>query len=424
MKTTLLAFALTLATTTADARPSQRPAARVAAPPTIQLVETRPVETTLGDSTLPAAADVWVAMIDSARTSLDLEQFYISTWPGEKLEPVLAALGRAAARGVRVRVLIDARMHTTFPQPADSLDRLAHVAVRTLSMGALGGVQHAKFFLVDGARFFLGSQNFDWRALTHIHELGVRVDDPQLAAQLQRVFDDDWARSGALRTGQTVAGAAARPPQRYGFAPRAGRDGDRFTLSASPRAWLGDSLEWDRDAIARVLDGATRTIRVQLLSYSPSGWGSHDAAIHDALLRAARRGIEVQLLVSEWETGDREGMKALTELAREPHASVKLSTLPRWSGGYIPFARVEHCKYLVADDRVLWLGTSNWEPSYFHTSRNVGLTCESAALATQAAGIFATSWSAPSAAAFDPARTYTPQGHGPSSPDGSPVYGK
>ena len=92
--------------------------------PPLQLVETVPVETQLGNPELPAARDVWLEMIQGARRTIDLEQFYVSTWPGEPLEPVLAEIGRAAGRGVRVRILIDAGMHETYPQPADSLGKV------------------------------------------------------------------------------------------------------------------------------------------------------------------------------------------------------------------------------------------------------------------------------------------------------------
>ena len=33
-----------------------------------------------------------------------------------------------------------------------------------------GGIQHAKFFVVDGREFFLGSQNWDWRALEAVYK--------------------------------------------------------------------------------------------------------------------------------------------------------------------------------------------------------------------------------------------------------------
>src|SRR5438105_2590712 len=78
------------------------------APRPVQLAETRPLETALGDSTLLTARDAWLDLIGGARTSLDLEEFYFSERRGEALTPVVDALTAAARRGVRVRLLLDA----------------------------------------------------------------------------------------------------------------------------------------------------------------------------------------------------------------------------------------------------------------------------------------------------------------------------
>ena len=51
----------------------------------IELVETRPVESTLGNPELRQAHDVWLEMIRGAKKSLDFEEFYCSTWPNEPL---------------------------------------------------------------------------------------------------------------------------------------------------------------------------------------------------------------------------------------------------------------------------------------------------------------------------------------------------
>src|SRR6185503_19563922 len=56
-----------------------------AATPPVQLVETRLVETGLGDPALPAARETWIEMIRGAQRTLDLEQFYLSHRPGEAL---------------------------------------------------------------------------------------------------------------------------------------------------------------------------------------------------------------------------------------------------------------------------------------------------------------------------------------------------
>src|SRR5258708_22349599 len=77
---------------------STRHAAPRVAPLVVQLGETRPIETMIGDGSLPTAVDEWVDMIQGARREVDLEHFYLSTKSGEALDPVLDEIGRAAAR--------------------------------------------------------------------------------------------------------------------------------------------------------------------------------------------------------------------------------------------------------------------------------------------------------------------------------------
>ena len=111
-------------------------------------------------------------------------------------------------------------------------------------------------------------------------------------------------------------------------------------------------------------------------------------------------------------------------LAMLPNVQVRISSVPDWSGGYIPFARVEHCKYAVADSSWLWLGTSNWEPSYFLTTRNVGLTVHHGDLARQARGVFEKDWTSPTAMPFGPDAQLVRRTHGAKAPEGVKVYGE
>jgi len=87
--------------------------------------------------------------------------------------------------------------------------------------------------------------------------------------------------------------------------------------------------------------------------------------------------------------------------------SVKLVTIPQWSGGFVPFARVVHAKYLVVDGARAWIGTSNWERDYFYASRNVGLVIEDTSFAGQLERFFASGWSSAYATPVDPCATYT-----------------
>jgi phosphatidylserine/phosphatidylglycerophosphate/cardiolipin synthase-like enzyme len=407
-------------------------AAAARAEPPITLVETRPVETRLGNPELPEALHVWLDLIARAERTLDLEHFYCSDWPDEPLRPVLDEIGRAAARGVKVRLLLDRRMHDTYPMPADSLGRVPGIELRTVDFRRVaGGVQHAKFFLVDGHTAFVGSQNLDWRALKHIHELGVRVRDQRVAAAFGHVFEMDWAAAGAS-DGDTLtldtlavlrdrAGRAAIPEMPLTVVQAPG-DTARVWPAWSPRSFVPDASLWDRDAIVRLLDGARREIVVQLLVYSPEDRGLRDTALDDALRRAAARGVKVRLLASDWMT-DGSHLPELQALVGVRRVEVRLSTVPEWSGGYIPFARVEHCKYAVVDGARMWIGTGNWEPGYFHASRNLALVIDNRRLAAQARRIFETSWKAPGARRLRAGVTYPRKIRGTEPPPGKTVYG-
>jgi phosphatidylserine/phosphatidylglycerophosphate/cardiolipin synthase-like enzyme len=404
------------------------PGARAATPP-IGLVETRPVETTLGNPALPSALGTWVKLIEGAQKTLDIEQFYVSTWPHEPMDDVLGTIGAAAKRGVRVRLLLDAGMVRTYPRVADSLARLPGFAVRLVDYRRIaGGVQHSKYFLVDGETVFLGSQNFDWRALKHIHELGVRIRDRRVTADFQRVFELDWAMGTPVgQTPDTTRVAlAAQVPHARGTLPYhiVQAPGDTVLLwpSWSPRRFIPDTTLWDQDLIVRTLDRAQHEIVLQLLTYSPGDRRLRDESLDQALRRAAGRGANVRLIISDWETGS-SGLKALQELARVPGIEVKLSTVPEWSGGYIPFGRVEHCKYVVVDTLWTWVGTSNWSPDYFYSSRNLAVTMRNRPLARDARAIFETSWQAPGAAPLAPDSTYKPKVRGEEPPAGRVKYG-
>ena len=103
---------------------------------------------------------------------------------------------------------------------------------------------------------------------------------------------------------------------------------------------------------------------------------------------------------------------------------MRISRVADWSRGYIPFARVEHCKYMVEDSQVLWLGTSNWEPSYFTTTRNVAVIIEHEPLARRARGIFEASWTALSAVPFKQGTKLERRTHGEKPPPGLTLYGE
>jgi phosphatidylserine/phosphatidylglycerophosphate/cardiolipin synthase-like enzyme len=163
----------------------------------------------------------------------------------------------------------------------------------------------------------------------------------------------------------------------------------------SPIGWIPDTAQWDERAIVSLINGARSTLTLQFLSYSPfERQGGSYNVIDDAIRGAAKRGVKVRMIVSDWQKGT-SAVAALKSLISVPNIQVAFTVIPEWSGGYISFARVEHCKVIIADSETFWLGTSNCSKSYFHTSRNLGVVVSGKGLASTLTRIFDKSWNSP-----------------------------
>lgn len=388
----------------------------------LELVESVPVETGLDNATIRNTSEVWLEMIGRAAKTIDLEQFYVSNVPGEPLEDVLAAIIAAAKRGVRVRLVVDAGMYRTYPEMVDSLAATENIGVRKIDMRRVGGgPMHAKYFVVDEKELFLGSQNFDWRALKHIHEIGCRVRSSELGRIFTDLFELDWRLAGAeddTTDGCGIVRQYALPLTCVAEVPfpRALKSDQlaavvKETITVwpvySPRACIPDDRLWDEKRLVSMIDGARSEVLVQLLSYSALDDSVYYDVLDGALRRAAARGVAVKLLVSDWAKVTPK-IDCLKSLEVFPNVEVRLSTIPQWSGGFIPYARVEHCKYMVTDGKVSWIGTSNWERSYFHEARNAGLIIEGESIGGMLRDVFYKSWDGKYAFRVRPEIDYTP----------------
>jgi phosphatidylserine/phosphatidylglycerophosphate/cardiolipin synthase-like enzyme len=59
---------------------------------------------------------------------------------------------------------------------------------------------HAKCIVVDGSRFFIGSQNLRPVSLDRRREVGLIVEDDAMGRKIERVFDEDWDNATEMRT--------------------------------------------------------------------------------------------------------------------------------------------------------------------------------------------------------------------------------
>jgi phosphatidylserine/phosphatidylglycerophosphate/cardiolipin synthase-like enzyme len=378
--------------------PAPVPRAAAAEPPdAIELVESPPLETTLDHPDVANAAPTWVAMIDGAQRSIDFAEFYASEAEPKdlaqsQLTPVIAAVQRAVKRGVKVRFLADSVFAPKYPETLETL-RQTGVVVRIIDFGKRGGgILHAKYFVVDGVESYVGSQNFDWRALSHIQEMGVRVRSRAIASELLEIWGTDWELAGGAADDTRLHHAGVVDPLTS--------TGERVALTATPKGWLPYEPLWELPKLVALLDGAQRSIDVQVLTYKTKERdGSPFPTLDDALRRAAARGVHVRLLVSDWSSKPgSDARQVLEQLAKVPNVEVRVITIPKYSGGDIPFARVAHAKYMVIDAAApntarAWVGSSNWEGDYFTKTRNVGVVVSGGKLPARLDGIFEDGWS-------------------------------
>ncbi|WAC75723.1 phospholipase D-like domain-containing protein [Roseateles sp. SL47] len=392
-------FGLLLVTTL-----SLQPARADFSVPGFELVHTSPVETTLANPDLREPATVWVEMIDSAKRQIDFGEFYASG--GGALDPVLSAMEAAGARGVKIRFLLEAKgVRMSSPQTLERLQKIPGLEFRTLDYSKVtgNGIIHAKYFVVDQREAFVGSQNFDWRSLEHIHETGLRITDATVAAGVQAIFEQDWKAQAMVAAGQPV------PPLPQ---PSTEFDVQRpVLLLSSPRAYNPPGVGDSETVLPRLLAQARHEVRIQLLDYAPLSYAAgkrpYYGVIDEAIRAALARGVKVKLMVSDWNT-EAAQLPWLKSLAVLPNMALKVVTLPQPSTGFVPFARVIHTKAMVIDDQVAWIGSSNWSGGYMDKSRNIEVVLRDAALAARLAVLHEQTWRSPYAADLDINKAYPP----------------
>ncbi|MFL5452141.1 MAG: phospholipase D-like domain-containing protein [Myxococcales bacterium] len=129
--------------------------------------------------------------IDSAHQRLLIENAYFV--PGK---PVLELLGRRAKEGVDVRLLVPGRQSDSklsFLYQQREYRNLLKSGTRVWEFQPT--MMHAKTMVVDSSLVIIGSVNLDPLSLNKLEEAALVAEDPALASELARLFDDDVARS-------------------------------------------------------------------------------------------------------------------------------------------------------------------------------------------------------------------------------------
>ena len=304
-------------------------------------------------------------------------------------ERVADALVAAADRGVRVRVLLEGSPVGGFSaRSARLLDRLtaAGVAVRILD----GEVErfrfhHPKYAVADDRAVVLtenwkpsgtgGRSNRGWGVVAE-PSARAGATDGTVADDLAALFAADFAARDAR------SWRAFRADTEFHEGGRAnGSYPARFDAPPEPTAADVTVLTAPGNAADRIvarIDAADERV----LAVAPRVGGPDDRIVR-ALRRAAQRGVDVHLLLSDaWY--DREANRNLSETLADEPIAVDLAE-PRGRFGKV------HAKGLVVDDAAV-VGSLNWNPSAETNNREVLLAVESESVADFYARAYAADW--------------------------------
>ena len=103
----------------------------------------------------------------------------------------------------------------------------------------------------------------------------------------------------------------------------------------------------------------------------------------------------------------------LKSLQMVPNIEVKFSTIPPYSGGHIPFARVTHAKFMTVDKEQCWVGCSNWQRNYYYITRDVGVVIISKKFHNRLQAIFDKDWQSEYTELIQAEKEYQPPKVGP-----------
>ena len=289
-----------------------------------------------------------LALIEQAQDSIRCETYI---WRGDAVgERFRSALARAAARGVRVRVLIDGVGSTDLPiKYWHELER-AGAKVRVfnpISLRHFALRNHRKLLLIDDRIAIVGgfniAQEYDGNGVTHgWRDLGLALQTPaairQLAESFDSLFRDHRLRYWLLRH---VRRASLRWPIFYTRPGPVLFSGPRLVANQFSRQLLRSlrSAQHVRIISAYFLPG----FRLRL-----------------ALRRVARRGGTVELLLA-----GQTDVPLAQFAARTLYGSLLKAGVRIWE--YQP--QVLHTKLAIVDDTV-FAGTSNLD------ARSLGINYE------------------------------------------------
>jgi phosphatidylserine/phosphatidylglycerophosphate/cardiolipin synthase-like enzyme len=327
-----------------------------------------------------------VREIGGARTRIDACVYELG-------DPVVTGLfTEAERRGVHVTLLIEG-------QPVAGLTNSSKNAIVTLERAGCDvrlmvsnqsyrryDCLHAKYFVVDGDRVTVMSEN--WAGgLESNRGWGVTVVSRELADEFTEMFRDD---SSLTRRDVQKAGTLVRdwyvPPSEVSLPDLRGA----AMVPVMANVSLIESPDTSFQGLLDLVSSATKRLLVEQLDIDPAWVGKNQ--IIEGLVAAAERGVQVRILLDQTfvDTSNSRNnsmtVNALNELGKEPGIDIQARLVSDYH-----HLGVLHNKGVIADDQVL-VSSINWVDASVFQNREVGLIVASVPVSSFFADFFWRDW--------------------------------
>jgi cardiolipin synthase len=318
-----------------------------------------------GDEIFPAM----LRDIRSAKTTITLETFIY--WSGETGEQFADALAERARAGVRVHVLVDWVGSSKLDDRLVKKMEQAGVVFRKFrplrwyNLGRVNNRTHRKLMVVDGRIGFTGGVGIAdlWTGQAqdsaHWRDSHFRAEGP-VVAQMQAAFMDNWISA----TGEVLHGDDYFPPL-----AQAGRLNAQLFYS-SPKGG-SESMEL---MYLLAIAAAERSI------YLSSAYFVPDPLTQDALIRAMKRGVTVQIITP--------GKYIDTKIVRGASRSSWGDLLAAGATIHEYQPTMYHCKVFIVDELLVSVGSTNWDPRSFRLNDEANLNVYDSTFAHRQVEVF------------------------------------
>jgi len=363
--------------------PAPKPAPPAPAPPALPAA--RPVP--FHGATLPSFAllpyepiePLYVKAIDAAQKSIHMAIYEFTS------EPILAALRRAKARGVKIDIVLDRSHlyttgigHTGEPrQPKPEVVALVKEFDLKVLKGKGSGVMHNKFLVFDEQLVSFGSYNLTDVAEHHHFENLMFSNDAKRVSNYDRYFaymrglaedvDHDKLDEILNRTLESMSAAAKAGEDESEKAPPEAETG-RSSKFPPPPEDTDKPIEFNGVAFPRQLFSPQGHIEEALIQAVKAAKASIDIAmfsffsqkIADALLEMKKAHPELKIrLVLDYSQSK---LASLDQWFVSRGFDVRLLSGPAGDEGDPMFQKM-HNKLIIVDDKLLETGSFNYSPN-------------------------------------------------------------